>query len=230
MKIIEKKCPNCGADLKFNIGDRETKCNYCKTEFIIEDNNTDNKNFNLDNINLNQKFVRVFGITHIIATSMIILITFFIFIMALTGIKKIKLKNNQIDININDVNKNVINELYSASKEEVNKWMGYSFDYKLKGNHEEVGYYYLKNSVSIKIICVLKSTYESKYDEKTVYNAITFTGNNLDSISHTPYIKLANKGDIYGYPTLKELYNSAIKENKTFNFRIVPSNKTLYSE
>jgi hypothetical protein len=39
MKIIEKKCPNCGANLKFKPGDREAHCESCRREFIIEREN-----------------------------------------------------------------------------------------------------------------------------------------------------------------------------------------------
>lgn len=36
MKLIEKKCPNCGADLKFNKDDDTVTCNYCKTSYEIQ--------------------------------------------------------------------------------------------------------------------------------------------------------------------------------------------------
>ena len=36
MKLVEKKCPNCGANINFGINDKEVKCNYCHTSFTIE--------------------------------------------------------------------------------------------------------------------------------------------------------------------------------------------------
>lgn len=36
MKLIEKKCPNCGASLEFNDTDKSCKCEYCKRTFEIE--------------------------------------------------------------------------------------------------------------------------------------------------------------------------------------------------
>ena len=36
MKLIEKKCPKCGADLSFDINSKEVTCNYCKTSFEID--------------------------------------------------------------------------------------------------------------------------------------------------------------------------------------------------
>ena len=35
MKLVEKKCPNCGASLKFNKEDSSVTCNYCNTVFDI---------------------------------------------------------------------------------------------------------------------------------------------------------------------------------------------------
>lgn len=36
MKLVEKKCPNCGANLKFDKDDMEVTCKYCDTSFEIE--------------------------------------------------------------------------------------------------------------------------------------------------------------------------------------------------
>lgn len=36
MKLIEKKCPKCGADLSFDIKSREVTCKYCNTSFEID--------------------------------------------------------------------------------------------------------------------------------------------------------------------------------------------------
>lgn len=40
MRLIEKKCPNCGAGLEFKEEDKSCKCSYCHRSFEIErDNN-----------------------------------------------------------------------------------------------------------------------------------------------------------------------------------------------
>ena len=36
MKLIQKRCPNCGAKLKFDKNDDEVTCQYCETSFEIE--------------------------------------------------------------------------------------------------------------------------------------------------------------------------------------------------
>lgn len=41
MKIIEKKCPNCGATLDFEVGERNVACKSCRRKFAIEYNHDD---------------------------------------------------------------------------------------------------------------------------------------------------------------------------------------------
>ncbi len=36
MKLIEKKCPNCGAGLAFNESDKSVQCEYCKMNYEIK--------------------------------------------------------------------------------------------------------------------------------------------------------------------------------------------------
>jgi len=36
MRIVEKKCPNCGAVLEFNVGERDIKCKHCRHKFAVE--------------------------------------------------------------------------------------------------------------------------------------------------------------------------------------------------
>jgi uncharacterized membrane protein YvbJ len=36
MKLVEKKCPNCGANIEFNSENKTVTCNYCNTTFEVE--------------------------------------------------------------------------------------------------------------------------------------------------------------------------------------------------
>lgn len=36
MKIVSKECPKCGANLKFNVGDRDVHCEKCRRDFAVE--------------------------------------------------------------------------------------------------------------------------------------------------------------------------------------------------
>lgn len=48
MKLVEKKCPNCGAGLSFNKDSREVICEYCKKSYIIEKEESKDKGKNLE--------------------------------------------------------------------------------------------------------------------------------------------------------------------------------------
>ena len=51
MRIVEKKCPNCGASLEFDENAKSCKCDYCKRTFEIErDNHGINVDFNLSEL------------------------------------------------------------------------------------------------------------------------------------------------------------------------------------
>ncbi len=45
MKIKEVKCKNCGASLKIDEQSKKAKCEYCKTEFLLEDAEKDGYEF-----------------------------------------------------------------------------------------------------------------------------------------------------------------------------------------
>ncbi len=36
MKFVEKKCPNCGANIKFKVGERDVHCEKCRRDFAVE--------------------------------------------------------------------------------------------------------------------------------------------------------------------------------------------------
>ena len=36
MKILEKKCPNCGANLDFKVGERDIVCKSCRRKYAVE--------------------------------------------------------------------------------------------------------------------------------------------------------------------------------------------------
>ena len=50
MKLIEKKCPNCGANLEFKETDKSCSCSYCHRSFEIE------RESNLDTDDISKQF------------------------------------------------------------------------------------------------------------------------------------------------------------------------------
>ncbi len=90
MELVEKKCPNCGADLKFGHNDSEVKCNYCNTSFMIKkDNNTNMDSgsvVNPESFELQKKVAKTIGTTFIIVFLLIFIFSICIFIFVFSKI------------------------------------------------------------------------------------------------------------------------------------------------
>ena len=98
MKIIEKKCPNCKANLKFNAGDHEARCESCRREYIIEYDATEEladklkeaaAKFNPDDFNLKpaaKMFGTIFAIHSIIIAIVSVVIIAFVAVGIIVGI------------------------------------------------------------------------------------------------------------------------------------------------
>lgn len=78
MKLIEKRCPNCGAGLSFNENDKNVQCEYCKMNYEIK-RDENKKNVSEADIDLVQvqKIVKPFLI-YMAASAIIPAILFFI--------------------------------------------------------------------------------------------------------------------------------------------------------
>lgn len=57
MKLIEKKCPNCGAGLKFDEDDKEVVCEYCKKSYVIERDKAEIEKNTSDNNDVDKRIV-----------------------------------------------------------------------------------------------------------------------------------------------------------------------------
>ena len=76
MRLIEKKCPNCGADLEFDENAKSCKCNYCKRSFEIERDVNDLEKINLVFDKVEKPVKAIFIIPFVFAFAIILLITF----------------------------------------------------------------------------------------------------------------------------------------------------------
>ena len=51
MKIVEKKCPNCGANLDFKVGERDVTCAHCRRKYAVEYDGVDFSKLSEDAVN-----------------------------------------------------------------------------------------------------------------------------------------------------------------------------------
>ena len=224
-EFIEKKCPNCGAQLEFSLEDKEVTCKYCNSEFIIRDNNVRNMEFDLNKINL--EAVKAFTKVHLIIFFVIFAIFSITFVCVGFGIfkgfkntifsdsnavEKIKISADELDFDLKD-------NLISLSQNEFKKWNG-NRRTEVSDNIKAEGFYYLKNNSSTKVICVVSCEYTVDGEVKTVYTPIRFNGysDKVSEISRTPYIStntlMINSYEwLYGYDSIKHLYDSEVKNN-----------------
>ncbi len=109
MKLVEKKCPNCGAGLSFNETDSSVKCEYCKASFHVEkdkkksqvlDSRHIDQAFNLvsDVANAAKPVVKTVAIVYVIVGIISVVITLVVFITAFGFISdSIKEQKNRSD-------------------------------------------------------------------------------------------------------------------------------------
>ena len=80
MKLIEKKCPNCGAGLEFDDEAKTCKCQYCKRSFAIERDVDDVDKINLIYDKMHEPFKTMMMIpiiaAFVIISIIILIITF----------------------------------------------------------------------------------------------------------------------------------------------------------
>ena len=106
MKLIEKKCPNCGAGLEFKDSDKSCKCAHCGSSFEIErDKSIDNLNDQFDLKPLDKAFS--------ILSFVIFIVIFAVaacFIAVVSHIVFSNSKSNTLDDSSDDVISDIISD------------------------------------------------------------------------------------------------------------------------
>jgi len=105
MKIVEKKCPNCHANLEFDVGEQNVKCPSCRRAFAIEYDKDfvdpevqlkakDIQLKMLDDFSKARSFNKVFFIVVLVIAAIIFCATIF---LAIDGYKEYKDTKNDIE-------------------------------------------------------------------------------------------------------------------------------------
>ena len=89
MKLIEKKCPNCGANLEFSETDKSCKCEYCHRSFEIERDENATEEYTLN-------AVKVSNISYIITSVISLLIIIVVFTFIMVGFHNFPTLRNQV--------------------------------------------------------------------------------------------------------------------------------------
>ena len=238
MKLVEKKCPNCGGSLKFSFEDKETKCEFCGRCFEIErdDNLADDNEemFNASNYKLTeeQKKAAKTALGVFAAFSIVQIIPIIIFAVCIIGIVGFGIYKSEVAGNschdcitkFSEIDDDFISDIHENTIKELKEEASYaSFQNPVK-DMENIGMYL---EISKKdygtfydnaIIDVFKVTYN---DGKELYGAVRYK--DLKKVDGK--ISLNFKGTVlfpskasgmniyFGYDSLKDLYNNEIRSN-----------------
>lgn len=201
MKLVERKCPNCGAKIIFNKEDKEAKCNYCNSSFSVEkDYGEEVAKIVLERVQDNKlpKFLFIFIIVFIFLFSMIFIVNVFNISRHFESFFENK-ETYEID-------SNTLDEIKNNSLNLIREYLYDSKDIK----REKV--YILKNSVSYKVHDV--------YLVDGAYFDIFYTGLTFDKINYNyGYFSSFINTNGKGYSTISLLKDKEFDD--VFNYEIV---------
>lgn len=228
MKLIEKKCPNCGANLSFSDTDKSCKCEYCKREFEIERNNNINTKNIGDNYDLiDPKIMKGISLT---AGIVIILIAVISIFTIFTAFKFISGSLKNYDSFVKDVS--------SLSSEDIGD-IDFNARAKISDNAEgknDTSHSYSVSGTKIreklivahkkgsnKIISIYKVPYHDFFHQEltftvyvpVVYNNVksdvTFSLGDVKIDAPEYYFDNEKTSYTYGYASYEEAYNNVVK-------------------
>lgn len=215
MKLIEKTCPKCGANLEFEPGAKEVKCSYCNKEFIIEGNDNNSENFNSEDIKLISNAGK--GIT-VVAVIIISIIAFSIICFSAFRMfnKEKNFENFRSTDNItsvNNISKADQNKIEEKSLTELKNWNEKQEEVSLT-SHKNLGYYLIYNDFNSNLYDVYELNYNINGTNHVVYTAVQYMNVNYKNKKLTVgngiifgKILSYDMYSLWGYESIKDLYN-----------------------
>ena len=230
MRIIEKKCPNCGASLSFDENDKSCKCDYCKRAFEIERDLDDVEKFNLIYDTVSKPFKLFSIIPFVFASIFIIFIALMIFLNVFNN-------NSNSKSNSNSKGSIVSEDALLHSIEEIENF-DYSFidttstiaisgedktlfDFHMKGSMKRETMYLLYNDKANRLIPVYKVIYSNGETTYNLYVPVIYNNIHKESVAHdignpnisAPiyYFNMDHSEYAVGYDNLDKLYEEVVK-------------------
>jgi DNA-directed RNA polymerase subunit RPC12/RpoP len=220
MKMIEKTCPNCGANIEFNKGDEKVKCEYCKKSYVIEE---DKENANDYTLVTSKEISKIFVIMFAFSSAFIILIVLLMTFGVAPGVKHLaeeQIGDRYTPINsFDDISNDTINKIHKKSIEIISNDTNItSTIYEQKEPFENKGMYLLIFDGGSTIYDVYKAKYQIRGEIKDIYCAYRYedvnkNANNLYG-QPMPNTNPKSEGFMLGYTSEEELYNSLVKTVK----------------
>lgn len=230
MKLIEKKCPNCGAGLEFKDNDKNCKCSHCGSSFEIERNTNINdieEQFDLKPIGkvFSAFYIFIFIVIFISVAGFISITAYHVFNNS-TNYSSFFKKNGYIS-SVSDLSNSDISHIEFESKMQISyKGEGmndhnHSYYRSSEPRREKLCVAYKKDSNFI--IAIYKVSYHDFFHQEnnyTVYVPIVYENvkgeiafNLGDGKVSAPeyYFNSERTSYTYGYASFDEAYNGVVK-------------------
>lgn len=222
MKLIEKKCPNCGASLEFKDSDKNCKCSHCGSSFEIErDKSVEDLVDQFDLKPIGKAFSMFFAFSFI--ESAII----FIVVAVIIGFIIFGIFSNKYVASVNNLSNTDISHIEFESKmaidQEGNGLNNLVHSYMLNGEPRREKIYVAYKKGGNKIIVIYKNIYYDFFHQEnsyTVYVPIVYENvkggvvfNLGDGEIKAPefYFNSEKTSYVYGYSSFDEAYNGVVK-------------------
>lgn len=217
MRLIEKTCPKCGANLEFEPGAKEVKCSYCNKGFIIEGNENNNGSEELapENIKLVSKFRKFVNILAIVIISLVALSIIGTVVFDMQGNKNNGIFRTTDTLeSLLDISKEDQKEIEDKSLTTIKNWNEKQNDISLI-SHKNLGYYLVYDEFGT----VIYDVYELNYNIEGI-NHIIYTAVEYNNVSYKNKRTTVSNGEIFGdilsydthslwgYESIKDLYNN----------------------
>ena len=232
MRLIEKTCPKCGANLEFEPGAKEVKCSYCNKGFIIEgnENNIGSEELAPENIKLVSKFGKFINILAIVIISLVALsiigtAAFMFSDKSLTTKSDGWFENFNNNIDDEDLDDDILKSVNDISTEDQKKieekslailkeWNEKRSDISLN-EYKNLGDYLVYDDFGTDIYNVYELNYNTNGTNHVIYTAVKYMNVNYNN-------KTVNVGkgsifgniltydtyySLWGYESIKELYD-----------------------
>ena len=231
MRLVEKKCPNCGANLSFGENEKSCKCEYCKREFEIE-RDTDN----LDKISLIYHDISK-GVGTGFKFMFIIYFAVFAFVAITLSLISFSIFHSHEDNA--SILENDNNNSYLSSISDISNF-DYGFidtDSSIAMSNEDTKTFYFRESSSKRVMIYLlyrenrnmlvpiyKNVYTNGSLSYELYVPVFYENIKVDhgSIAHDVgnarveapkyYLNLEKTEYTVGYDSIESLYNSTLKQ------------------
>ncbi len=233
MRLIEKKCPNCGANLEFDENDKSCKCQYCKRSFEIERDMNDLEKFNLVFDKVQQPVKAFFFIPFIFAFVVIVIIMVSIFSFnhsdvdhnSSSDIEEVEEEKNPLIVDASELTNSNMDFLeqkaFSVISQSVTGRSDTTYSYQKTGEPRLEKTYVASKEDGNAVILIYKVMYHNFFNQSdvhTVFVPAVFEDvhKNLDlSKPKNPapeyYFNSEKSTYIYAYGSLDDAYNNVVK-------------------